>query len=160
MSLYSITLATHNIMRWVVVILAVYALVRVYMGLFGKKEFTETDRKALSFFSIGMDIQLLLGLLLYFVLSPITKVAFSNFGAAMGDSNLRFFAVEHISIMVIAVILAHVAVIMTKRASDSAAKFRRAALWETLSVLALLFAIPWATRPLLPMMSALLQFFA
>ncbi len=160
MSLYSITLTTHNIMRWVVVILAVYALVRVYMGLFGKKEFTETDRKALSFFSIGMDIQLLLGLLLYFVLSPITRVAFNNFGAAMGDSNLRFFAVEHTTVMLIAVILAHVAVIMTKRAADSAAKFRRAALWETLSVLALLFAIPWATRPLLPMMSALLQFFA
>ena len=65
-------------MRWVVVILAVYALVRVYMGLFGKKEFTETDRKALSFFSIGMDIQLLLGLLLYFVLSPVTKAALAT----------------------------------------------------------------------------------
>ena len=160
MNLYSITLATHNIMRWVVVILAVYALVRVYLGLFGKKDFTETDRKALSFFSIGMDIQLLLGLLLYFVLSPVTKAAFGNFGAAMRDSGLRYFAVEHISIMIIAVILAHVAVIMTKRAPESAAKFRRAAIWLTLSVLALLFAVPWMSRPLLPMMGALLQFFA
>lgn len=158
--MYMFTLAAHNILRWVVVLLAVYALVRIYMGLFGKKEFTEADRKSLSFYTISMDIQLLVGLLLYLVLSPITTGAFGNFGAAMGDDTLRFFAVEHISVMVIAVILAHVAVIMVKRATTSAAKFRRAAIWTTLSVLAVLFAIPW-WRPLLPhavqQVSALLQ---
>jgi hypothetical protein len=143
-------------MRWVVVILAVYALVRIYMGLFGKKEFTETDRKSLSFFSISLDIQLLLGLLLYFVFSPLTTMALGNFGAAMKDSTMRYFAVEHALMMVIAVILGHVAVIMAKRATDSGAKFRRAALWDTLAVLAVIFAIPWASRPLLPQLTTLL----
>jgi hypothetical protein len=147
--MYMVTLAAHNILRWVVVVLAAYALVRMFAGLFGKKEFTETDRKSLSFYTISMDIQLLIGLLLYFVLSPITTSALGNFGAAMRDSNLRFFAVEHISVMIVAVILAHVASMMVKRATTSASKFRRGAIWGTLSVLALLFAIPW-WRPLLP----------
>jgi hypothetical protein len=158
--MYLFTLAAHNIMRWIVILLAVYALVRIFMGVFGKREFTETDRKALSFYAIGMDIQLLLGLLLYFFLSPITTAAFSDFGAAMSNSAIRFFAVEHILMMVVAVVLAHIATITARRATTSASKFNRAAIWLTLSVLAVLAAIPWGTRPLLPQLSLLLPFFA
>ena len=57
-------LILHNIMRWVVIVMAVYALVRMYKGVFGKGEFVESDRKALSWFAISMDIQLVLGLVL------------------------------------------------------------------------------------------------
>lgn len=163
MSLYGVTLGVHNLLRWVVIALAAYTLVRMYAGLFGKKDFTEADRKSLSFYTIAMDSQLLVGLLLYFVLSPITTSALGDFGAAMRDSNLRFFVVEHISVTIVAVILAHVASMMAKRATTSASKFRRSAIWGTLSVLALLVAIPW-WRPLLPhavsAVSALLQYFS
>ena len=156
--MYSITLAAHNVMRWVVVVLAIYALVRIYMGMFGKKEWSDSDRKALSFYSIGLDIQLLLGLLLYFVVSPFMAGIRANFAAAMSDSNLRFFAVEHVSVMILAVVLGHVAVIMARRADTSSSKFRRGAIWLTLSVLAVLVAIPWQ-RPLLPHLAMLLPFF-
>ena len=158
--MYQFLLASHNIMRWVVVVLAIYALVRIFMGLFGKREFAESDRKSLSFYAIGMDIQLVLGLLLYFIFSPITTAAFNDFGAAMSNSALRFFAVEHILLMVIAVVLAHVAVAMARRAPTSDAKFRRAAIWLTLSVLAVMVSIPWNTRPMLPQLGTLLQLFA
>ena len=146
--MYEFTLILHNLMRWVVVVLAIFALVRIYMGLFSKRDWNETDRKALSFYSISLDIQLLLGLLLYFVVSPFMANIRSNFGAVMSDSNLRFFAVEHMSLMLLAVVLGHVAVVMARRADTSPAKFRRAAIWLTLSVLAVLVAIPWAQRPL------------
>lgn len=146
--MYEFTLILHNLMRWVVVVLAVFALVRIYMGLFGKRDWSDTDRKALSFYSIGLDIQLLLGLLLYFVVSPFMANVLSNFGAAMSDSNLRFFAVEHTSLMLLAVVLGHVAVVMARRADTSPSKFRRGAIWLTLSVLAVMVAIPWAQRPL------------
>ena len=158
--MYPIFLIIHNLMRWVVVILAIYALVRIYMGVFGKREFTETDRKALSFYAIGMDVQLLLGLILYFFLSPLTTAALGNFGAAMSDSNLRFFAVEHILLMVVAVVLAHVATVMARRGATSSAKFNRAAIWLTLSVLAVAVAIPWAMRPLVRLSAMLPSFFA
>lgn len=146
--MYEFTLFAHNLMRWLVLILAVFALVRIYMGLFGRKEWTDTDRKALSFYAIGMDIQLLLGLLLYFVVSPFMAAIRADFGGAMGDSSLRFFAVEHLLLMAVAVVLAHVASVMARRAAAPAAKFRQAAIWLTLSVLAVLVAIPWAQRPL------------
>lgn len=157
--MYSFFLIAHSLLRWVVLVLAIYALVRIYMGVFGKREFTNSDRQALSFYAIGMDVQLLLGLILYFFLSPLTMGAMSNFGAAMSDSTLRFFAVEHILLMVVAVVLAHVATIMARRGVTSSSKFNRAAIWLTLSVLAVLAAIPWATRPLVRL-AEMLPFFA
>jgi nitrogen fixation/metabolism regulation signal transduction histidine kinase len=157
--LYTLTLAAHNITRWVVLVLAIYALYRVFAGLFGKKEWSEADRKALSFYAISMDVQLLLGLLLYFVLGNWFNMMTSGMGNVMSNSSLRFFAVEHFSVMLIAVILAHVASIMAKRGSTDRAKFRNGAIFLTLSVLAVLVAIPWASRPLLPVFASLLSFF-
>ena len=157
--LYTLTLAGHNIMRWVVLILAIYALYRVYAGLFGKKDWGEADRKALSFYTISMDIQLLLGLLLYFVLGRWFNMVTSDMGAVMSNSGMRFFAVEHFSVMLVAVILAHVATIMAKRATEPRKAFRNGAIFLTLSVLAVLVAIPWAMRPMLPVVSSLMSFF-
>ena len=157
--LYTLTLATHNIMRWVVLILAIYALYRVFAGLFGKKVWSEADRKSLSFYAIGMDVQLVLGLLLYFVFGGWFGMVTSDTAAVMSNSGMRFFAVEHFSVMLVAVILAHVATIMAKRATESRKAFRNGAIFLTLSVLAVLVAIPWAMRPMLPVFSSLMSFF-
>lgn len=134
-------LILHNIMRWVVIVMAVYALVRMYKGVFGKGEFVESDRKALSWFAISMDIQLVLGLVLYIA-------------GSWWANSIRFFAMEHIGIMIIAVVLAHLAVIFSKRAQTAASKFKRGAIYATLAILAVLVGIPWPFfsygRPLLP----------
>ena len=106
-----------------------------------------------------MDVQLLLGLLLYFVFGGWFGMVTSNMGAVMSNSGMRFFAVEHFSVMLVAVILAHVATVMAKRATESRKAFRNGAIFVTLSVLAVLFAIPWAMRPMVPVFSSLMSFF-
>ncbi len=77
--MFGFILAVHNILRWIVLILLVVALVRAFWGWFGKREWTSTDRKVGMFYSVSLDIQLLLGLILYFVLSPLTTTATSEF---------------------------------------------------------------------------------
>ena len=149
MNLYPIVLALHNIVRWIVVIFAVLALVRAYRGWLGKRPWTDQDRRAGVFFGSAMDTQLLLGLLLYVLLSPITKAALANIGAVMGDAGMRFFAVEHLFYMFLAVVFAHLGSMFARRGSDSTVKHRVAAIWYTLSILAVLLGIPW-TRPLFP----------
>ena len=147
--MYPFLLAVHNILRWVVVLLAIWALARAYFGWLGRRDWTVNDRRAGSFYSISLDVQLLIGLILYFLLSPITRQALSNLAAAMGNDTLRFFGLEHILYMVAAVILAHVGTATSRRAEEATAKHRRAAIWFTLSVLAILLGMPWF-RPLLP----------
>jgi hypothetical protein len=145
--MYTFVLATHNILRWLVLVVGLIAIVMAFVGWFGKKNWRNTDDKIGLFYTILMDVNLLLGLLLYIFLSPVTKTAFANFGAAMGIANLRFFAVEHIFGMVVAVILAHVGRALSRKATESVKKYRAAAIWYTLSMLVILAMIPW-DRPL------------
>ncbi len=147
--MYEFVLAVHNILRWIVLVLLIVALVRAFWGWFGKREWTSTDRKVGRFYSISLDIQFLLGIILYFFLSPITKSALSNFSTAMSIPDLRFFALEHFLYMFLALILAHVGVSTANRATDSIAKHRRSAIWFSLSLVAILLGMPWF-RPLLP----------
>ncbi len=146
--MYNLALILHNLVRWAVLIVAIVATVRAFIGWFGHREWTETDRKWGTFFTIAMDIQLLLGLLLYFVLSPITRQVFSNFGAAMSSPDVRFFGLEHAFYMIVAVVLAHVGSVLSRRAPDSLRKFRMAAIFFGLATLIILIAIPWF-RPLI-----------
>ncbi len=148
--MYGFFLSLHNIMRWVVVILAIVAAVTAFIGWFGNRPYTDRDNRIGLVYTIAMDIQLLIGFLLYFVLSPFTKVAFSDFGAAMANADLRYFAVEHIFIMVIAVVLAHLGRVLSKRQSVDKKKFQWAAILFTLSLLVMLAGTPWF-RPMFRM---------
>jgi hypothetical protein len=147
--MYPIILAIHNIVRWVVLLLGVLAAGRALMGWFGKRAWTETDRMTGSFFGIAIDIQFLLGLLLYFFLSPITTAALRDFGAAMSNPAMRFFALEHVLYMVVAIVLAHMGSALARRAASDQIKFRTASIFFSLSVVAILLGMPWM-RPLLP----------
>lgn len=146
--IYEIILILHNLLRWVVLVLGVLAAVRAFMGWLQGGQWTEGARKLGSFYGIVLDIQVLLGLLLYFVFSPMTTAALRDFGAAMGNPDLRFFAVEHLAGMLAAVILAHLGSALPRRAAEDGKKYRLAAIFITLSLLAVLTATPW-TRPLL-----------
>ena len=144
--MYPVILSIHNIIRWVALILGILAAVRAYLGWFGNREWTVKDRKIGSYFTIAMDIQLVLGLLLYIFLSPTTRTAFQDFGAAMQVGDLRFFALEHPFFMVLAVVFTHLGSILSRKAEQTNAKFRRAAIWFSLSVLAVLLGMPWMSR--------------
>ncbi|HSV85073.1 MAG TPA: hypothetical protein VLH85_00765 [Levilinea sp.] len=141
--LYSILLPLHNILRWLILITALCAILRALAGWLGKKEWTTTDDKAGMWFVLLMDIQLLVGLVLYIFLSPMTLSAFQNFAGAMQNTDMRFFAVEHILMMVIGTALAHAGRMLSRKASGSLSKQRRAAIWFGLALLVVLVAIPW-----------------
>ena len=145
--MYQFIISIHNIARWIVIIAAVYALFRAYRGWFGKRFWTETDRKAGLYFSIAFDVQFLLGLILT-VLSPLVRRIISNFQHAMTIDELRLI-VEHIPLMLVALILVHVTSVLTKRAGDDVTKHRRAAIGYTLAFIVMILATPWA-RPFLP----------
>ena len=147
--MYSFVLAVHNIVRWLVLILGIIAIVRAYIGWFGKKEWADLDDKLSLGFTISIDVQFLLGLLLYIFLSPITTGAFANMSAAMSDSGTRYFLIEHSLMMVVAIILAHIGRSRAKKQEEDIRKFRTSAIYFTIAMLFILVAIPWF-RPLLP----------
>lgn len=144
---------THNFFRWLVILSCFWALWRVWGGLATRAAWTKKDRVAGLIFTSILNVQFLIGIVLYGI-SPITKSAMMNFGAAMKESTLRFFAVEHPLMMLLAVIFAQVGFSMSKRATDDRVKFRKATIMYTISAVLILASIPWPFlkhgRPLLP----------
>ena len=147
--MYPLVLSLHNIVRWIVLILGIFAFIRASIGWLGKRDWAETDRKIGSFFTISIDIQLLLGLALFLFFSPITRAAFQDFGAVMKVEDLRFFTIEHTFFMILAIVFAHIGNAMTKKDIADVSKFKRAALFYGLALLVILLGMPWV-RPLLP----------
>jgi hypothetical protein len=149
--MYSLVLGLHNTLRWVVLILGLYATIRALTGWYAKRDWKETDKRSGLFFTIAIDLQLLFGLLLYFVYSEWALKAIISKGMAyvMGQSEFRFYAIEHAFYMVLGFVFAHLGSSLPKKVDDPQAKFKRASIWFGLAILLILAGIPWS-RPLFP----------
>lgn len=141
--MYLSTLVVHNFLRWVVLALALYAIARAAAGLVGRRAWQPPDDAAGRWFTMSMDVQLVIGLLLYGVLSPITRNAFADMGAAMKDAALRFWAVEHLVMMLLAVGFAHVGRARSRKVATDAGRHRAVLIFFGLALVALLAGIPW-----------------
>lgn len=139
----SLVLILHSLVRWAIVIVGIVALVRAVMGARGGRPWTQLDDRLGLIFTSAMDLNLLLGLLLYFLFSPVTKSALQDMGAAMGNSGLRFFAVEHALLMIIAVVVAHIGRSRAKKATADAGKFKQTAIFFGIALVLVFLAIPW-----------------
>lgn len=146
--MYNTLLGLHSGLRYIVLILLVLALVGAIIGLFGKKAYTEGNRKINLFAMIFTHTQFLVGLILYFF-SPM--VNYSNMGEAMKDAMTRYWTVEHSVMMLFAIVLITVGHSRSKKASEAFNKHRSVALYYGLAVLVIVVAIYQSGRPLLGM---------
>ena len=146
-----ILLALHIILRWVVVVLGIVVLGWGLWGWVGKKAWEKKDRMLGIAFTSAYDMQILLGILLYFFSSSYGLNAFlaQTVGEVLGNETTRLFAVEHPVIMLLAVVFAHLGNILPKKAKDDPTRHKQAAICFGLAILLTLAAMPWA-RPLFP----------
>ena len=141
--MYSLLLGVHSWLRWVVLAACLLALIRAIMGVSRGRRWTKADASSGLWLTASLDLQTLIGLVLYGVLSPVTAEAFNDFGAAMRNPQLRFFAVEHLTGMIAAVALAHIGRVRIRRAVNDAAKHRTALVFFGLALVAMVLSIPW-----------------
>lgn len=142
-TVYAMVLTIHSLVRWVVVIAGIIAVIMAYAGWFGNRRWTSSTVRLNMLFTTFLDLNVLLGIFLYIILSPITRGAFQNMGDAMRDSNVRFFTVEHLLIMLVAVVVAHIGSSRAKKAADDKGKFKQAAIFFTIAMILIFLGIPW-----------------
>jgi hypothetical protein len=147
--MYPYVLGLHNITRWIVLITGVWAVYLAWRGWLGRRQWTVTEARATRVYTIALDVQFLLGLLLFAVFSPLTRQGFSDISAAMSDAPVRYFLLEHPLIMLFAVAMAHIGAVQIRRAASDTARFQKASILFGLSLASLAGFIPWA-RPLVP----------
>ncbi|SES27854.1 cytochrome B [Pedobacter rhizosphaerae] len=130
--------SAHSGWRYVVFLLLIIAVVKALSGWFGNKPYTEGNRKLNVFTLISAHIQLLLGLGVYF-LNGWYKIDSS---IAMG----RYWKMEHISMMLIAIILITVGNAKSKKVADAVAKHRTISIFFGLALIIVIVAILLMTK--------------
>lgn len=145
--MYRLFLTLHSWNRWAVLLALLAALWRAYRGWLGQQPYLSADRRLGGVLTGLLHLQLLLGLTLYFGLSPWTQRAAANRAAAWPDPTLRFWSVTHISLMLTAILVAQLSQSIAKRAATDAARHRWAAVGYSVATALILLGIPFASRP-------------
>lgn len=139
-----VVLVLHNLLRWGVLLFGLWTLLNALTGVFGRRRFTAGDNRSNLLFMTFCDIQLLLGLILYFSNAWFDRL--KDLGNNMKDPLNRFFTMEHMSLMILAWILVHVGRASVKRAGTDAAKHKRMLIFFGIAILLILASIPWPFR--------------
>lgn len=145
--MYSTLLVLHSFVRWLVLVSLLYALFRAYRGWLDSRTFTKHDDLVRQTVVLVALFQLLLGLTLYSI-SPIVEYFLHHFKEAVHERQLRFFGMEHITMMLIAITIITVGSIRAKRQASHHDKFKTMALWYSVGLLLILMSIPWGFPPL------------
>lgn len=149
--MYITTLFIHSWLRYLVLGFGLLLLFGSASSL--RKGWSEALERLHVLFMAVLDVQMLLGILLYLVLSPIAAAARANMAIAMKDPTLRFFGMEHIVTMLIAVVIAHVGRARSKKKGP--ARSKTVLIFQCVWLLLTLAAIPWPgldiARPLFRM---------
>ena len=136
----------HSFWAYIVLLMLVVAIGNALLGKFMNKSFTIKDLRISLFALIVTHIQLLVGLILYFV-SPRFSAWQEGVGAVMEDASLRLYLVEHPVTNILAVVLITMGWSMHKRQAKSSKKFLRIGLFYLLGTVLLLSRIPWSEWP-------------
>lgn len=138
--MYTGLLHAHSGLAYLLLAALIFAIVYNLIGFMGNKPFTEGNRKIAMIGLIATHIQVVIGLILYFV-SPN---GISNFsGGNMKDSAARLLMLEHPLMMVIAAVLVTVGYSQAKRLTDSSARYKKILIFFTLGLILILSRLPW-----------------
>ncbi|MDR6566859.1 hypothetical protein [Chitinophaga ginsengisegetis] len=135
----------HSFLRWAILLAGLWAVIRSLKGVTGKTPFTAADSKAGLFFMIFCDLQLVVGLILFFM-SPLSQAGVADMGGAMKNPVLRFFTVEHEIMAIIAIALVHIGKSKIKKAATDAQKHKLGLIFFGLAFIVILALIPWPFR--------------
>ena len=125
----------HNALRWVILISLLLSIYQLYF----KKDALKTSKILL----ISSHSTLLLGLYQYFFGAVgIKMIQAAGMGVAMKDSTTRFWAVEHISSMLIAIVLITIGHISYKKTQNAS----KTTVFYVIALLLIVLAMPWPFR--------------
>lgn len=135
--MYEILKHTHSGLRWVALILILLA---IYNSITAK-EFGKRQKLINLFSMVSLHTQLILGLVLYFN-SPLVRF----YQGWMKDAEDRFYGMEHVAGMVIAIALITVGYVKSKKGTTPAEIYKPIKLFYIIGLILILASIPWPFR--------------
>ncbi len=118
--MYNFMLQFHSGLRWLILLAAVLVVLKSLVGLFSSGSYGKFDKVLGVSFAMLMRVQFLIGVVLYFFLSPIT----TRFSFNMADPNERFWSVVHILLMFFAIGAEEIGSSISRKSDDAQVKFK------------------------------------
>lgn len=144
-SFYQVMVHIHSVGRYVVILLLLFAILNSLIA--GKRPYIRTDNRLGLILTIASDLMLLIGIYLWAVGPWGLKLIQNNgMGNVMKNASQRFFAVEHMVGMLIAIVLIHIGKAQGRKAISDRAKHRRTMIFYLIALLIILLSIPWPFR--------------
>ncbi len=132
---------THSGLRWLLLIFIIVAIANAFSKKKSATEYSKSDKMPVLLTLIFTHTQLLIGLILYFI-SP--KVSFH--AGFMKEAASRFYGIEHISMMIIAVILITIGYVKAKKETNISKKHNTVFLYYLIGFIIMMVSIPWPFR--------------
>lgn len=130
-------ISAHSGLRWIALILLLLAI----FNAFSAKDYQKKHRLINLFTLITFHTQLLLGAALYFFSDKVQFVK-----GWMQEDQYRFFGMEHLAGMLLAIIAITIGYSKSKKGQDAQAKFKAIKIWYVLALILVLAFIPWPFR--------------
>jgi hypothetical protein len=137
--LHGYLLTSHSGLRWLLLIIILGSIGYAINGLVTKREIDDIDDRLNKFSVVFAHIQLVLGLMLYFLTNRYANID-------MADTASRFWGVEHLVGMIAAIALITVGRAKYKRGKTDAVKLKATVIYFSLGLLLMLATIPWPFR--------------
>lgn len=135
---------THSMLRYIVLVLLVLAIIKALAGWLTKGSWKPFDDKLNLFTMISVDLQLLLGLIIFFI-STRVETAMGAEEGIMKNASSRFLIIEHPTVMLIGIILVHIGRAKAKKATDAIKKHKSIAIFYIIALVLIISRIPWDT---------------
>lgn len=143
--MYNTVNLLHSYWAYLVLLILIFATLNSLVKFFGKKEFHAKDFRLTLFTLIVSHIQLLIGIVLYFVSPRFSLFNEMGMGEIMKDSVNRLYLIEHPIINIIAVTLITIGYSKHKKKLTSISKFKTIAIFYSFALVLFLSRIPWNT---------------
>ena len=143
--MYETVKILHSYWAYLVLLILVLATLNALAKFFGNKEYHDKDLRISLFTFIVSHIQLLLGIVFFFVSDYLSIISETGMGEVMKNADLRNKIIEHPITMLIAIILITIGFSKHKKKETSKAKFKTLAIFYTLALILVLAKIPWNT---------------
>ena len=141
--MYSLIKNLHSYLAYLVLLVLILTILNAFIGKIKGKDFESKDLRLSLYGLILSHIQLLIGLILYFVSPWFNQWSNLGVGGVMKAAQARLYLVEHPLTNIIAILLITIGWSLHKRQSDPGKKFLRISLFYGFGLLLLLSRIPW-----------------
>ncbi|NMH87762.1 hypothetical protein [Flavivirga algicola] len=145
--MYSHLLTGHSIIRWLVLIFILYTIYRASTGFVKNRSFSRTDNAFRHWTATIAHIQLMVGIVLY-TQSPIVTYFWSDTGVGLQNSELTFYGIVHLLLMLTAIVFLTIGSALAKRKPTDKEKFKTMLVWFSIALVIIFIAIPWPFSPL------------